>query len=250
MRIGRKEKNNVKNTLEDTSSLDNIESLKNWIRKLEQTTGSVSARLCAVEKRFSQGIPMNDNDKVFVESPKKNKSGCFIHVPGKSQKQGETKNHYFDEITLLREEIITYRQDTKVFHETVCTLQENTNLTSEEIHQLQSLITSQINDVHHRLTVIEQRTPMMMRLGTFTIPIEVTGLIGGILTFFIAFLVITNRKDIIVSPFFLGMIGSILISSALLKTVRNRFRRNHDRSFIPTSTSKSNMSALDLLKYK
>ena len=47
-----KTKTTKKKTKKDTSSQDNIQSMRSWIRKIEQTTSSVSSRLSAVEKRL------------------------------------------------------------------------------------------------------------------------------------------------------------------------------------------------------
>ena len=77
--------------------------------------------------------------------------------------------------------------------------------------------TQMSRDVNVRLEKIERREPPVMRIGSMEIPIEFTGVIGGILVFIIAILVIVGQKEIIISPIFLAVVGILLISSALFK---------------------------------
>ena len=51
---------------EDVVSEDNIQSLRSWVRKIEQSTMSVSSRLSAVEKRLSGRALSSDYGAVDV----------------------------------------------------------------------------------------------------------------------------------------------------------------------------------------
>jgi hypothetical protein len=73
-----------------------------------------------------------------------------------------------------------------------------------------------------KILQLAQRKPLVMRLGAMEIPLEVTGIIGGLLAFTIAMLVWLNQKEVLLSPVFLSGIGILLIGSAVLKTVRLR----------------------------
>ena len=50
-----KKKDKAKTKQKKTSEIyeENIQSMRSWVRKIEQTTNSVSSRLSAVEKRLS-----------------------------------------------------------------------------------------------------------------------------------------------------------------------------------------------------
>ena len=40
---------------------DNIQSMRSWVRKIEQSANSISSRLSAVEKRISRGAGPDNN---------------------------------------------------------------------------------------------------------------------------------------------------------------------------------------------
>ena len=67
-----KPKTSKKKTKKNTSSQDNVQSMRSWIRKIEQSTNSVSSRLSAVEKRISQRSMSSSNDSIqsnLLEGP-------------------------------------------------------------------------------------------------------------------------------------------------------------------------------------
>ena len=69
---------------------------------------------------------------------------------------------------------------------------------------------------------LERREPLVMRLGTMEVPIEFTGIIGGLLAFTVAILVVLNQKTVLLSPVFLFVVGLLLIGSAMVKMIRTR----------------------------
>ena len=59
-----------------------------------------------------------------------------------------------------------------------------------------------------------------MKLGKIKIPVEITGVIGGIIALITAVIIAFGQNYIILSPFFLILVGLILIGSAVFKTYR------------------------------
>jgi uncharacterized RDD family membrane protein YckC len=78
--------------------------------------------------------------------------------------------------------------------------------------------------MEHRMKRTERQEPFVMRVGALEVPVEFTGLIGGLLAFIIAILVLIDQKSILLSPVFLFLVGLLLIGFALLKMVRTRSR--------------------------
>ena len=67
-----KTKTTKNKTKKDASAQDNIQSMRSWVRKIEQTTNSVSSRLAAVEKRISRRSVDSSNDSIqsnLLEGP-------------------------------------------------------------------------------------------------------------------------------------------------------------------------------------
>jgi hypothetical protein len=67
----KKEKKVNKRTMQKNECSDeSVHSLRSWIRKIEQTTSSVSARVSAVEKRLSGGTYSKEGDvPIGMEGP-------------------------------------------------------------------------------------------------------------------------------------------------------------------------------------
>ena len=57
-----------------------------------------------------------------------------------------------------------------------------------------------------------------VKVGKIEIPIEITGIVGGLLAFIIAALLFEGYKDLVISPTFVMIIGIVLLLSAALKT--------------------------------
>ena len=83
----------------------------------------------------------------------------------------------------------------------------------DEVHR-----DEEISNCLHRL---ENRIPRVLKLGTVEIPIEITGVIGGILTFIIASLIALEQNELVFSPWFLVLIGFVLLGSAMIKTLHH-----------------------------
>jgi uncharacterized protein YqgV (UPF0045/DUF77 family) len=216
-----KEKTSKSKLKKDLSSKENIESMRSWIRKIEQATNSVSSRLAAVEKRLSDrklsssGNPLSDEEvqgslqKVIQQIKDKPKNTEIIEISKILDK----------ELTLIKDELINHENDISSIQGQLDTISETLGEIKEGLKQLSTKETQTSVEFQERIGKIERREPPVMKLGDMEIPIEITGIIGGIIAFVIAILVYIGQKEIIVSPLFLVLIGIILIGSAILKTL-------------------------------
>jgi len=201
-------------------SEESIQSFRSWIRKIEQATNSLSSRLSAVEKRISRE-KLEYSTNQFSGDMKK---GCFERIFTVLQEEKKDKNilelsRVIDsDFAALQEELVSQQIEISSLKEKIDELDSLLTSFQEEIKQLQITDSKMLNDVNLRVEKIERREPPMMKLGRMEIPIELTGVIGGILAFIIAILVALGEKEIIISPLFLSLVGFILIGSAVFKT--------------------------------
>ncbi|MFH1100684.1 MAG: hypothetical protein V1726_01430 [Methanobacteriota archaeon] len=206
--------------VKEHSSGDTVESLRSWVRKIEQTTLSVSSRLAAVEKRLSGRS---------TESLTGSGSGALVQGSFETvlkRLKEEKKNKVLKEISqiidqefsLMQEELCAHRHEINTVKEHLDEVHSVLDRISQEVNQLHMLESQICPDFDRRMQKLERREPPVMRLGHFEIPIEVTGVIGGILAFVVAFLVWMNQRTMVISPWFLTCIGLILLGSAVVKT--------------------------------
>jgi len=210
-------------------SEENIQSFRNWIRKIEQTTNSVSSRLSAVEKRISRKTDESDK-KILYDTLDEPIGRIFTVLKDEKNKKTieEASQILNNEFSIMQEEITSLQHDIDALKEKVDEFEPLLNKINENM-KIKQIYTSKIlEDVNLRLEKIERREPPFMRLGKMEIPIEISGLIGGILAFIIAIIVALGYKEIVISPVFLSIVGIVLIASTLLKTFN-----------IGTSTSRS-----------
>jgi len=237
----------------DSSALEDIQSVKSWIRKIEQTASSISARLCAIEKRLA--LQPLDPETIYLNGLSEEQgNGKEKKKLRRSKKNVERAVQYFDtEIQALYDEIAQQKNDVVTVQTTIDDLNKTIQSLYENDQRQYHISSDVVEDFDHRLENLERKEPLTMHLGTWEIPIEFSGLITGILAFLIALLVIFDEKEIILSPFFLCAIGSVFISAALVKTLylSKRLRRNnlvlphtapsfHNETRAPTQTSQIN----------
>jgi len=219
----RKAKTGKKKPRKDSSaSEESIQSFRSWIRKLEQTANSLSSRLSAVEKRISYGnfSPSTGNFQgAATEGPIER-----LFTDLQKEKQGkdvEEVSRILDkEFLIIQEELIAQQTEIATLKEKLGEVESHLTGFTEEIENSQIQDSKSLNDLTTRLDKIECREPPVMKLAGMEIPIEITGVIGGILAFIIAILVIADQKEVILSPLFLSLVGLVLIGSAIFKTFR------------------------------
>jgi hypothetical protein len=207
---------------DNISSSDNVQSMKSWIRKIEQSTLSVSSRLSAVETRLSGGVPGSGNTDALMMSGPVSK----LILNKKRKNASEIAQLLDGELTTLHHEVVHYEQKLEHLTEQLGSLEQVNTMTKADIQTIHTLISQMNSKLELGMDHFERREPFVMRLKGMEIPIEFTGIIGGLLAFLVALLVIFNQKAVLLSPLFLGFVGVLLIVSALLKMVRTRSHAN------------------------
>jgi hypothetical protein len=205
---------------EDLSSGENLQSLGSWIRKIEQSTTSVSSRLSAVEKRLSIGmIESGSVSLVTMEGPVEK---LVLNV--KKKNASELARALDGELSLLHNGLVKQEQELGLLKEQLVVVEKMNTAITAELQTVHTAMSQMNTTMELRLERTERREPFVMRLGAMEIPIEFTGIIGGLLAFTIAILVAINQKAVLLSPVFLFLVGVLLIGSAMLKMVRTRSR--------------------------
>jgi chromosome segregation ATPase len=241
----RKEKLSKKKRInEETDSEENLQSVRSWIRKIEQTTASVSSRLSAVEKRLSGRMSeMNGGKTIGIEGPIET---LFVHV--KKKDTPEVVRILDSELCFLHNELTKQQQETSTIKEQLEKIEKTQTTMTTEFQGLQTAMTDLNTTMELQMNQKEKHEPFVMRLGSLEVPVEFTGIIGGLLAFLIAILVLIGQKEILLSPWFLIPVGLLLITFALVKMIRNRSHRElHPFLSLPLDTSsvQSTLTALE-----
>ncbi len=98
-------------------------------------------------------------------------------------------------------------------------IEEKLSLQEEEIKFLRKQLSETIKWRE------ENQGKLTMRIGQKKITFEVTGVIGGFLSFLIAGLIAAGGKDIILSPVFLTSIGLVFLFSSIIKSYSNSIKK-------------------------
>jgi len=219
----RKAKTGKKKPRKDSSaSEESIQSFRSWIRKLEQTANSLSSRLSAVEKRISHGSFSYSTSNFQGAATEGSIERLFTDL--QKEKQGkdidEVSKILDKELAFIQEELIAQQTEIATLKDKLNEVESHLTGFTEEIKHSQVQDSKNLNDFAIRLETIERREPPVMKLAGIEIPIEITGVVGGILAFVLAILVVMDQKEIILSPLFLFLIGLVLFGSAIFKTFR------------------------------
>ncbi len=206
----------------ETDSEENLQSVRSWIRKIEQTTASVSSRLAAVEKRLAGRMSETDVLKTIdllgpVET---------LLVHGKKKNTSEIARILDAELSCLHNEQLQHQQELYGLKEQLNEIEKTQTTVSTDLQTMQTTITDLHTMVESQRKKREKREPFVMHLGSLEVPVEFTGIIGGLLVFLIAILVLIGQKEILLSPWFLFPVGLLLIGFALVKMIRNRSHRS------------------------
>lgn len=207
-----------KTKAEAAGSEDTLQSLRSWIRKIEQTTTSVSSRLSAVEKRLSGGT--GDSTRLnhsVLEGPVE----TFL-LQVKKESVGDCARVLDGELAFLHNELVGQQLEVNELLTQVDALDKTTITLTQELQQAQVILSEAKASMDSQMKQSEQHEPLVMHVGALEIPIEFTGIIGGSLAFVIAFLVFINQKEILLSPVFLVLVGLLLLGFAMVKMFRSR----------------------------
>jgi hypothetical protein len=218
-----KKKENVlgkKAIRQGSASEENLQTLRSWIQKIEQTTTSVSSRLSAVEKRLSGGTTeQNTGNPIGLEGPVET---LLLNV--KHKNTGQLARLLDDELSLLHNECVHQQQEANGFKEQIQDIEKMNARIALDLQAVQTTI-SKINTVmDQHMKHADRQEPFVMHVGALEIPIEFTGVIGGLLAFIVAILVLVNQKAVLLSPVFLFLVGALFLGCTLIKTVRSRTR--------------------------
>jgi hypothetical protein len=219
----RKKKENLlkkKEITDGSAKGENLQTIRSWIRTIEQTTTSVSSRLSAVENRLSGAIKEPGNDILKgMEGP----IGTLL-LNAKRKNAGELARMLDGELCFLHNELIKRQQETCGLQEQLRAFEKTSTTITTELRTAQTAISEMKTAMELRMKRSERHEPLVMHVGALEVPVEFTGLIGGLLAFIIAILVLIDQKPILLSPVFLFLVGLLLIGFALLKMVRTRSR--------------------------
>jgi hypothetical protein len=219
----RKKKENLRKKKEITDGSakgENLQTIRSWIRTIEQTTTSVSSRLSAVENRLSGGMKGPENSILKgLEGPI-----ATLLLNAKKKNAGELARMLDGELSLLHNELIKQQQETCGLQEQLGAFEKTSSTITTELQAAQTAISEMKTAMEVRMKRPERHEPFVMHVGALEVPVEFTGLIGGLLAFIIAILVLIDQKPILLSPVFLFLVGFLLIGFALLKMVRTRSR--------------------------
>lgn len=202
------------------SSEDTVQSFRSWVRKLEQTANSLSSRLSAVEKRLSLK-KFNDSSGLIsgniLEGSVRN---IFNNI--KEKKEGKTLEELSKlldkEFSIMQEELMSQQIEIATLKEKIDGISSSLEVITAAANKEDVYNSKLLDELQLKLEKIERKKPPVMKLGDMEIPIEITGIMGGIIAFIMAVIVAVDQSEIIISPLFLLLIGFILIGSALFKT--------------------------------
>jgi hypothetical protein len=216
-----------KTTTTAPSSEETVQSLRSWVRKIEQTTSSVSSRLTAVEMRLTGSFTSSGEMLLSVnEGPVER---FFTGLKNGKKKTLEEHARALDhELFCLCTELEKRKQEFQTLEEHVTELERLIPSVQHDLREVHSTISPMLQTMEMKTQMVEQRKPLVMKLGAVEIPVEVTGIIGGLLAFIIAILVAFNQKAVLLSPVFLSAVGMLLIGSAVGKALRMRSKSTSD----------------------
>lgn len=202
---------------------DNLKSMRSWVRKIEQSSNSISSRLAAVEKRLSgrkydpdidNNIPGNilegPIERVFASLKEEKLGKDMVEV---SKILDSEFNVMQDEIVTQQTEITGFKNELEEIEKSIVELKADIVKTREAQDQY-------FKSLYTRVEKIEKHTPLIMKLGRMEVPIEIAGVVAGGIALFAALMVAIGNNGVLVSPVFLGFIGMVFILSTLFKTMK------------------------------
>jgi hypothetical protein len=125
------------------------------------------------------------------------------------------------ELRFLHNEVTMQQNDTGELKGKLQELEKTNETLDSELKVTQSRLSEMKIAWERQMNEAERPKPFVMHVGSFAVPIELTGLIGGSLAFVIAFLVSIEQKEILLSPVFLVSVGVLLLGCTIVKMVRS-----------------------------
>ena len=173
---------------------EGINEINNWLQRIQQRVESIEKRLDAVERRLSGES---------FESVK--------FVGGVKEDSGLIKK--------LEEEINELREELKKIDKSGRDKKEKEVVISLKKKGIEDNVLKEIANMERRLERLEKKkaTPVV-KVGKIEVPVEITGIVGGLLALFIAALLFGGYKKLVISPPFVMFIGIVLLTATALKT--------------------------------
>jgi len=205
---------------------ENIESVRSWIRKIEQTTNSISSRLAAVEKRITNSSKIQSENSIsgftIIDGP----IDKVISKIKDSDNIDNQMEYIFGvvegELSLLQDGIECQEEELKILKDKINEINNSLFEIREDIKKDKEIQIKYLSDFNGRIEKIERRAPPFLKLGKMEVPIEISGVISGFIALFAAFFVYIEQTSFLISPMFLALIGIIFIGSAVLKSIKTK----------------------------
>ncbi len=231
--LNNKQKKTDKNTKQEFNV--NLQSMRSWIRKVEQSTNSVSSRLSAVEKRISSNKELVDNpvfgrDGVGItQILKQTKNQDNVDSSGYIQAAGKLLE---SKIMMIQQELSSQQHEINSVKEKLESIDVSLKSIKQDFFKSQENSQGAISQVSNRVERIERREPFILQFLGLEIPLEIAGVIAGLIAFVAAFFVGVGLKDFLISPVFLVVVGFVFIAAALFKTLKfNDFFKRKKKDF-------------------
>ncbi len=181
-----------------------LKELNNYIQRLQQNVRSLEKRLDAIERRLSNE-PFENPGLMIVEKGEKR-----ADIPKNIEKLiGKLQ----DEIEDLKNKLKEGEAERKEVKEAKEPKEPIISIRKSEAKKYDNAILN----IERRLEKLERRKATV-RVGKIEVPIEITGIVGGLLAFLIAILLLEGYKGLVISPAFVGFIGMVLIAATAVKT--------------------------------
>ena len=203
-----------------------ITALHSWMQKNEQMIASLSGRLAVVETRLSLVTPPSDIEaqekyvgpmQQLVIEGKKN---CTVNT----RAWAKVLDH---DLARLATRLQDHEQRLEVITNQMAVMGASVEKTLTASHEARAEAVLATTSVMKRLTQLEHRgQPLVMRLGRFELPLEVSGVLMGLLAFMVAALIFFDQKAVLGDPMFLAGIGMVFILSAIAKRLLVKTRQH------------------------
>jgi len=220
-----KNKSKEKQNTKSDSINDNIQSMRSWVRKIEQSTSSISSRLSAVEKRISTRMNGDSKNSVsgltIIDGPIDN-----IISKIKDQTEDTSIEYIFrvldNELAMIQDDIEEQSVEIEKFKEHIDKIGSSIDETNDELVNIRDSTGKNLINFNNRIEKLERKAPPTMKIGRLEIPIEISGIIAGFIAIIAALMVSFEMTDILITPLFLGFVGLLFISTTIAKTLRSR----------------------------
>ena len=197
------------------------DDLHGRINSFDQNLRSLERRLRAVERRLSLEVPPQD----LMDNPAHMQADLLPQLQRElAELQAQIDSLDRKASDQLEDDINNLKQQMEELQQQVRTLNEEYQQTKHELlnskndDQMLTLtqnMNKQLEDMEKRLKKAEERN--RITIGSVKVPMELSGLVAAALIFVTGVLIMSNRWDIIRSPYFSFTVALVLASAALLR---------------------------------